>query len=211
LISTHNFVHPEGVRIDSQLKNLVIAAVAGLILSGCGVRVIVRPPDEPLRSSQTASWLAEVEAVAQTGDWLVLRGYHGTDHLVSGATNHPLSHVAVVDRENEEIIEAVGAGIQTMSLRERIHESHRVLVIRPRWWTPERGLEAAARARELVGGDYDFLGTVGMGSDERFYCSELGVHLYRAYHDALEHFPRVVEPGHMYLYGRVLYDSRFRN
>lgn len=91
------------MRNDAQPKNLIIVAVIGILLSGCGVRVIVRPPDEPLRSTQTASWLAEVEAIAQTGDWLVLRGYHGTDHLVSGATNHPLSHVAIVDRENEEI------------------------------------------------------------------------------------------------------------
>ncbi len=180
-------------------------------MSSCGVRVFVHPPDEPLRTIQTEEWLAQVEAVSQTGDWMVLRGYHGTDNLVSAATNHPISHVAIIDRENDEVIEAVGAGLQTMSLRERVHEAHRIIIIRPRWWTPERGRGAVARARALIGGSYDFLGTVGLGSDDRFYCSELATHVYDEYHDDLEHFPTVIEPGHMYLYGQVTYDSRFRN
>lgn len=190
---------------------LVMVGVSLTLMSACGIQVLVRPPQEPLRSIQTAEWLAQVEAVAQSGDWLVLRGYHVTDNLVSAATNHPLSHVAVIDRERGEVIEAVGAGLQTMELRERIHEAHRVLVMRPRWWTPERGREAVARARALVGGAYDFLGTVGIDSDDRFYCSEFATHVYDEYHDELEHFPIVIEPGHMYLYGQVLYDSRFRN
>jgi hypothetical protein len=190
----------------------VLVIAVGLILwSRNTVPAMVFPPDEPLRGEQTGSWLDSVREVARTGDWLVLRGYHQTDHLVASATNQPFSHVAVLDMERDEVVEAVGAGIRTMDLRERLHESHHVMVMRPRWWRAERAAQAIADARARVGGSYDFLGTVGVGTSGRFYCSELAVHIYRQYFAGDEGFTGVLEPGHMYLWGAILYDSRTRD
>jgi len=172
---------------------------------------VVFPPEEPLRSEQTDRWLEAVQKVAKTGDWLVLRGYHETDHLVAAATNQPFSHVAVIDMAKGEVIEAIGSGIQTLDLRERLHTSHHVMVMRPRWWREDRVDNAIGAARAQVGGSYDFLGTVGLGAKERFYCSELAIHIYRPYFQGDEKIPGVLEPGHMYMWGEIVYDSRSRD
>jgi uncharacterized protein YycO len=113
--------------------------------------------------------------------------------------------------DRDQVVEAIGSGIQTLDLRQRLHEAHHVMVMRPRWWREDRADAAIARAREQVGGSYDFLGTVGLGASERFYCSELAIHLYRPYFEGDERVPGVIEPGHMYLWGSILYDSRSRN
>jgi hypothetical protein len=181
------------------------------LMGACGVRVVVKPPPEPVRTEQTDTWLKAVQAKAQDGDWLVLRGYHDTDDLVAAATNFPLSHAVVVDRTRGEIIEAVGAGVGTMTLRKRIHEAHRVVLVRPKWWTEERGKAAVKFARSKIGASYDFLGTVGAGHKERYYCTELAKDGYNDHIDRDEHFPTVLEPGHMMLYGTILFDSGARN
>ena len=189
----------------------VIALAALFLWERNTVPGVVFPPEEPLRTEQTEVWLGAVQKVAKTGDWLVLRGYHETDHLVAAATNQPFSHVAVLDMSKEQVIEAIGAGIQTLDLRERLHTSHHVMVMRPRWWREDRAEKAISAARAQIGGSYDFLGTVGLGAKERFYCSELAVHIYRPYFQGDEQIPGVLEPGHMYLWGDVIYDSRSRN
>ena len=174
------------------------------------VPTVVVPPPEPLRTEQTELWLSKVREVARPGDWLVMRGYHEADHLVASATNQPFSHVAVLDPARDQVVEAIGSGVQTLGLRERLHTSHHVMVMRPRWWRADRAEAAIGRARAQVGGSYDFLGTVGLGASERFYCSELAVHIYRPYFEGDEGLTGVLEPGHMYLWGAILYDSRTR-
>ncbi len=189
----------------------IAAGIAFFLWSRNTVPALVFPPDEPLRSEQTEGWLASVREVARTGDWLVLRGYHQTDHLVASTTNQPFSHVAVLDMDRGEVVEAVGAGIRTMDLRERLHESHHIMVMRPRWWQDDRIEQVIEAARARIGGSYDFLGTVGVGTSERFYCSELALHIYRPFFQGDEGLTGVIEPGHMYLWGSILYDSRSRD
>jgi hypothetical protein len=138
------------------------ALLVGLVFGACGVQVFVKPPPEPIRSEQTELWEREVLKIGQSGDWIVLRGYHDTDHLVAASTNMPVSHAVILDMDTRTIIEAVGSGIAEMRLRKRLHEAHRVLLIRPKWWTPKRGKQAVERARTQLGGAYDFLGTVGV-------------------------------------------------
>ncbi len=113
--------------------------------------------------------------------------------------------------DRDEVVEAIGAGVQILSLKERLHESHHVMVMRPRWWQEDRAATAIKEARARVGGSYDFLGTVGVGASERFYCSELALHIYRPFFTGDERFPGVLEPGHMYLWGAIVFDSRPRN
>jgi hypothetical protein len=179
---------------------VTVAAASLYLWNRNTVPGVVFAPEEPLRTQQTDAWLDVVQ-----------RGYHEADHLVATATNQPFSHVAVLDMERGEVIEAIGAGIQTLGLRERLHTSHHVMVMRPRWWREERASAAIAAARAQVGGSYDFLGTVGLGAKDRFYCSELAVHIYRPYFQGDEKLPGVLEPGHMYLWGEIVYDSRGRN
>ncbi len=189
----------------------VAALVAGaLLVSRNTLPQVVTPPDEPLRSEQTEAWYRSVGEVARNGDWLVLRGYHQTDNLVATATNQPFSHVAILDVEHDRVVEAMAEGVRFMDLRDRLHESHHVMVMRPRWSTPVNAEAAIAEARSAVGTPYDMFGTVGVGSGERFYCSELAIHIYRGFFTGDEQLSGVIEPGHMYLWGEILYDSRPR-
>lgn len=196
-----------------------VAAIAALVLGIGGVVLlqrntlpqIVTPPAEPLRGEQTDAWLEAVRSASRNGDWLVLRGYNHTDHLVATATNQPFSHVAILDIENDAVVEAMAEGVRVMDLRERLHESHHVMVMRPRWSTPATAASAIDLAREMVGAPYDLFGTVGVGSRGRFYCSELALHIYREAFDGDEEFSAVVEPGHMYLWAEILWDSRVRS
>jgi hypothetical protein len=190
---------------------VMVAAASLYLWSRNTVPSVVFAPEEPLRTQQTAAWLKAVREVGKTGDWLVLRGYHETDHLVATATNQPFSHVAVLDMAEDQVIEAIGSGVQSLGLEERLHTSHHVMVMRPRWWREERAANAISAARAQVGGSYDFLGTVGLGAKDRFYCSELAVHIYRPYFEGDERIPGVLEPGHMYMWGEIVYDSRSRN
>ena len=191
---------------------LVVRMLIVTVVLGCGeaAMLTVRPPPDEVRATQTELWLTAVDDLVKDGDWLVIRGYNPTDDLVAAATNIPLSHVALVDRTNDRIIEAVGEGVRAQPLRDFLHGSHRVLVIRPKWWTPKRGAAAARRAAKWLGNHYDFLGAVGDDAPDRFYCSELAVRAYRKYIPKDESFPRIIEPGQMYLWGQILFDSGWR-
>jgi uncharacterized protein YycO len=141
----------------------------------------------------------------------VIRGYHGTDLLVSNVTGMPLSHVAIFERETRRTVEADGTGVHESDLGSLVGRAHRVLVIRPRWRTADNAAAAWREAQAHVGQRYDFLGTVGLGDAERYYCSELAVGVYRDWFTGRERFPKVIRPGEMYLYGAVLYDSLDRD
>lgn len=187
------------------------------LLFGCGAdrhlgaRLVVTPPSEEVRKTQTDAWLAEIKSLGSDGDWLAVRGYHASDHFVVAVTNIPISHIAILDLKNERVIEAKAEGVILTPLREFVHHAHRVILIRPKWWTQERGLAAVEEASSLVGKGYDFSGLVGVSSDDRFYCSELAFHLYRAEHKREDHIPLVIEPGQAYLWGQVRWDSTTRD
>lgn len=178
-----------------------------LLLSGCLARPLVRPADGAGRALQTQVIEQAVAATANTGDWLVIRGYHATDALVANATGIPLSHVGIYNGERQEVVGAEGKGVQRESLASFISRSDRVLVIRPRWRSDENAAQAWAAAEALVGRDYDFLGTIGFNQPNRYYCSELALHVYRPWWRGAERFPKVIKPGELYLFGTILYDS----
>lgn len=181
------------------------------LLAGCASDVIVQPPSDSIRESQDRGIIRQVETEGRQGDWLVIRGYHATDHLVAAATNIPLSHAAMLDMENRQVIEADASGIHISSLKEFVHKSHRLLIIRPIWANRQSVPVAMEKAHSLVGKKYDFLGTVGIDDKSRYYCSELTIYAYSDFHSPRQKIPRVVEPGQLYLWGRVIYDSRPRD
>lgn len=181
------------------------------LLAGCASDVIVQPPSDSIRESQDREMIRQVETQGRQGDWLVIRGYHATDHLVAAATNIPLSHAAMLDMENRQVIEADSSGVHITSLNDFVHKSHRLLVIRPMWSNLKSVPVAMDKARSLVGKKYDFLGTVGINDKLRYYCSELTIYAYSDFHKPKQKIPRVVEPGQLYLWGQVVYDSHPRN
>lgn len=181
---------------------LLVAALAG-----CLARPVITRPETDAHDRQTEQIKTAVLAVAKTGDWLVTRGYHATDNLVSNATGVPISHAAVFNRERRQLVEAEGKGVHLSGLQAFIDKSYRVLVIRPRWRTAGNGDAAWQNAEALVGRGYDFLGTIGFSYPDRYYCSELTVTIYEPWYTGRERFPAVIKPGELYLFGEILYDS----
>ena len=188
-----------------------IPALLLLLISSCVAEPRVHPPGPELRGAQTGEFLATIHELARDGDWLVSRGYHRTDDMVVAFTNIPLSHAAVYDATRDSVIEVDSSGVHSTRLEKFLRKSHRVILIRPRWWSEERGRVAVERARALLKKRYDFAGAIGLNDPKRFYCSELAFHVYKKWQTPDDHIPRVIEPGQMYLWGRVLWDSLPRN
>ncbi|OZG73337.1 hypothetical protein BTA51_09895 [Hahella sp. CCB-MM4] len=177
------------------------------MLSGCMARTVVTRNDDPNHLAQNEAIKNQVLHIAKTGDWLVVRGYHLADNLVSNATGIPISHVGVVNMRALTVVEAEGQGIHLSSVDEFIDKSFRLLIIRPRWRTEANADTAWRNAEKLVGNSYDFLGTIGFNYPQKYYCSELAIEIYKDWYSGKEKFPQVIKPGELYLYGDVLYDS----
>lgn len=169
--------------------------------------MVVQPPRN--REVREAVMLDAVEKLGQPGDWLVIRGYHATDHLVSALTNAPFSHAAVLDPENNQVIEAEGPGLHTTPTAGFMKKAQRLMLVRAQWaTTPERQREAVVKARSLVGRPYDFAGLIGINVPDRYYCSELAVAVFGAHVSrSRDHLPLVVPPDQLHYWGRVLWDS----
>ncbi len=184
-----------------------MALGAVIFFYGCLARPVIKKTDDARHRSQNAEIMRQVAQRAQTGDWLVIRGYHGVDNLVANATGIPLSHVAIYNADSQRVVEAEGRGVHLSSLAEFVDKAYRLLIIRPRWQNSRNGLAAWQRARKLVGRDYDFLGTVGFNYPSRYYCSELVVSIYRPWYRGNEKFPTVIKPGELFLYDRIILSS----
>jgi hypothetical protein len=52
---------------------------------------------------------------------------------------------------------------------------------------------------------------IGLNDEEAFYCSELSMEAYRSNFTDYDHIPKVIEPGQMYLWGEILFDSGTRD
>lgn len=179
-----------------------------LLLVGlaCSRRVVVHPPRD--RGAREGRMLEAVLRLGQPGDWLVIRGYHATDHLVSTLTNSPFSHAAVLDPERAQVIEAEGAGLHTTPLPDFMKKAQRLMLVRSQWATsPERQLEAVTKARGLVGRKYDYSGLAGINHPERYYCSELAVAVFRPRAKPSDHLPPVIPPDQLHYWGTVVWDS----
>jgi hypothetical protein len=178
--------------------------------TGCpGTRALKRRKG-PEYEAETQSWIRVLQKRGGNGMWLVTRGYHPGDDVVAMATNSPLSHASVLDLDNKEVVEAISKGVVVTGLHKFLRETHRLVLIRPDGWTPQRGREFLARARGQVGKKYDYLGAVGLPQTKNWYCSELaawsaGIRVNRK---GPKH---VLHPRNMHRYGTVLFDSGQRN
>ena len=185
------------------LASILLAAAA----AGCASAPVVTSPPPVARAGGDHEAVREIRARGRDGDWLVIRGYHLSDHFVATVTNSPFSHAAVLDLGRGEAIEAEAKGIHATPLAEFVAKSHRVLLVRPMWGDAAEARVALAKARGWLGRPYDFLGLVGLDVPERFYCTELAIEAYRSLVPAAESIPRPIEPGKLHYWGRILYDS----
>jgi hypothetical protein len=181
-----------------------------LLLAGCAVHSIERFSPSDTEAERQAHVLAEVRDLGRDGDWLVIRGYHASDNLVSSLTNMPFSHVAVLDRGNGQVIEAESPRVHVESLQAFVAKSQRLMLVRPVWSDAGAGTIALTKARTLVNRPYDFLGLVGLSIPDQYYCSELAVEVYRPFLRREDIVPRPVAPGQLHYWGRVLFDSGAR-
>ena len=181
--------------------------VALFFVSGCIARPIITKTEGDKHLRQNCVIKQKVLGIAKTGDWLVIRGYHSTDNLVSNATGIAISHVGIFNSDSNQVIEAEGKGVHLSELDDFIDKSYRLLIIRPRWRTETNAGCAWEAAIKLVGNSYDFLGTIGFNFPKKYYCSELAIQIYEKWYTGKEKFPAVIKPGELYLYGNVLYDS----
>jgi hypothetical protein len=189
------------------VRRLCYGLATSLLLSACATPIVVTPPGAGIQTPRQAETMGEIKRLGRNGDWLVIRGYHATDDLVSALTNTPWSHAALLDRDNDQVIEAESQGVHTSSLSDFVAKSHRLLLIRPNWSTATSSLEALAGARKLVGKGYDLPGLIGLNVPEHYYCSELAVAVYKPHIPDSVHIPRPVTPAQLHYWGRILYDS----
>jgi tyrosine-protein phosphatase SIW14 len=168
-----------------------------------------RPHSTPVgmeAQQTTEQWLTTIHERAQNGYWIVVRGTHIGDQVVAAGSAAELTHAAVFDSAEDEIIEAHGTGVTVAPLRELIAQAWRVQIVRPRDYTEELGAAAVARARSRLGSSYDWLGTIGLQQERRFYCTELCVDAYDARTRGWMP-PGVIHPEHMTRYGELVWDS----
>lgn len=177
------------------------------LMLACSRPVVVHPPSH--RGAREATVLAALRAQGQPGDWLVIRGYHATDNLVSALTNAPFSHAAVLDPAKDQVIEAEGVGLHSTRTVAFVQKAQRLMLVRPQWATsPARQQAAVEKARSLVGRPYDFTGLVGLNLPNRYYCSELAVAVYAPHVSRTrDHLPPVVPPDQLHYWGTVIWDS----
>ena len=166
----------------------------------------VRKPEGRSAEAETDAWVRTVREKGDQGGWLVVRGTHVGDQTVAVLTRATLSHAVVLDKQKEEVIEAVSTGVKVTPLRALLAQAHRLQIIRPPGWTPEAGQAAVARARSRVGARYDWMGLVAAQNDKRFYCTELAVDAYCG-REAHWKLGAVIFPADMATIGTLVFDS----
>ncbi|MDR2340303.1 MAG: hypothetical protein LBF40_09275 [Deltaproteobacteria bacterium] len=181
-----------------------IALLAAMALfQGCAVKV-VRTDAQPLDRN-----LGPVMAVIEDGDWVVIRGVDKPANFIGSMTNMPFSHSSIYDAEKDMVIESEAEGVHYSPLSKYIGKAQRVWIVKPVWATPENRHKAVERARTRLGKPYDFLGLIGLQLPWAYYCTELVVDAWRPFMGGKEDnpIPRVISPGRLHHWGRVVYDS----
>ena len=178
-----------------------------VLATACSRPVSVAPLPAELQMARETESMEAIRRLGRDGDWLVIRGRHATDNLVSLVTIAPFSHASVLDLGKDQVIEADATGVHATPLPAFLRKAHRLLLVRPVWSREGRPAQAVAKARSLVGRSYDFTGLVGLNVPSSYYCSELAVAVYRPWVRASDHVPPVIPPNELHYWGRILFDS----
>ena len=160
----------------------------------------------PKYEAEVRGWERVIQERGGDGMWLVNRGYRAGDNIVAIATCSALSHVGVLDAKNGVVIESLWNGNVTNCLANFVDMSHRVVLVQPEGWSPEKGREALAKARGELGKKYDFAGLIGLPGTNRWYCSELASWCWGREANRLGPC-FVIHPRRLPKMGTVLFDS----
>lgn len=135
----------------------------------------LKPPKDPLRARQTERWTAAIMRDATPGDLIASRRYGEPDD----ALELGLTRVGVLDDQGR-IIEAFGPVVTATLLRDLVHGSHRVVVVRPRFVDDD----ARARAGKAAGGYVDQATTTvgGVGDSPATRATAFALAVFRAVH-----------------------------
>src|SRR5215831_1258659 len=124
-------------------------------LAGAALMVVAAvasaPGADTSAEQPTTAWMTVVRAKADPGFWLLVRGARAGDPDRAADSLGTLAHVAVVDKEREEVVEAAPAGVRVTPVPALLATADRVQIVRPPGWTPDAGRAAVARARSRVG------------------------------------------------------------
>lgn len=198
-----------GKRIMSLSRShfaVLVLLWASLALSGCAVKPLMGQK-HTLAPEKYAPILRDT---LRHGDWIVMRTVRIVGNMVATVTQKPFSHAALYDAEYDSAIEATVHGVHRSSLEDLLRKSQRILVIRPFWASEANSRVAVERARELLGKSYDYTGLMGLGSRDRYYCTELCMEAYQPFirkNEPDNPLPRIIQPGHMYYWGTIIYDT----
>ena len=195
------------------LKPVLYLAMCGAIsfgFMGCaGFQGVIRKTG-PKFEAEVQSWQEAIESKGGNGMWLVSRGYRRGDDLVAISTFSSYSHVGILDHEKGEVIESLWGGNVVTPLDKFLHISHRVVLVQPESWTPEKGSKALAKARDQLGKKYDFCGLLGFPSTKRWYCSELAAWSWGRQSDRIGPW-HVIHPRRHLKMGDILFESGARD
>jgi cell wall-associated NlpC family hydrolase len=182
---------------------LVIYITIPWFTGGCAVK-LVQHETQPADLN-----LIPIKNIIEHGDWIVIRGTTNPSNFIASITNMPFSHATIYDAENDEVIESDSSGVHTTPLRNVLAEAQRIWVLKPIWARPDNRPLAVARARKQIGKPYNYTGLIGLGIPNTYYCTELVIDAWRPYMNKSSDnpIPRVIPPGSLHHWGRVVYDS----
>jgi len=189
----------------------LIGCLSALILgSGCVGFKGLFPKRGPAYEAELRSWERAVKDRGGNGMWIVIRSYTNAGNLFAITTNSCFSHAALLDAENGVVIESIFVGTVESPLEQLIHNSHRLLLVKPEGWTPETGAAALARARAHLGKSFDHCGLIGFPDPEKWYCSELAMDAWQ--HPTGRAGPwNVIHPQRLFKLGTIVFDSGVRD
>lgn len=144
-----------------------------VLLLGTACSSALKPPKDPLRARQTERWMAAVTRDATPGDLIATRRYGEEDDALEVG----LTRVGVLDDQGR-IIEAFGPIVTATLLRDLVHGSHRIVVVRPRFVDDEMRARAGKAAGGYVDQPASTVGAIGDTAAERTTAFALAV--YRA-------------------------------
>jgi hypothetical protein len=198
--------------LQCQIPKTLIILLIITLLSSCFGRGYLKSPAHKIQQAQNRHMLMGIKMYGRTGDWVLVRGYTQMSDIIAEVTGGIFSHVALLDKEMNQVIESDHAGVHATPLKEFTDKTHRIVLVRPKWRTNRQiGRAAIEDARRLFGKPYDYIGILGIHITDSYYCSELAIKVYKPYMKKEDKSVSVVAPLELLNWGKIVYDSGNRD
>jgi uncharacterized protein YycO len=185
-----------------------IIIVLALLLVSCFGRGYLKSPPLAKANQQNRTLLIGIKAHGRNGDWVLVRGYTQVADIIADITGGLFSHVGILDKNLNQVIESNHTGVHATPLAAFASEQYRIMIIRPKWRKSAKiGRAVTECARKLIGKPYDFTGLIGLPMPDKYYCTELVTNVYKPYMTPDDKMPAVIPPISVLNWGRIIYDS----